>query len=518
MRLVALGFAAVAVMVTACGGGGGGITTVAVTPVTCIAPQVLQNGVCVTPVVTTPAPTVSVSISQPKVSVGSAATVTWTSTNATSCVGADAMSGSKAVNSSEVITPTVGGQYTYTISCTGAGGSAKQSVALVVPIPVQATSYLNAKNLNIPAQKFPTFPYVASNGYGEGITAGVAYGDFFGEGKISMFAVTSRWNNDQTKINPVGVTKFYKFDANGNPVDHTTDILADDTACAGIRKVLVADFNSDGKPDIYTSCTGMEFPVAGPWPGAHQRIYLSQTDGTYKNEDVPLNCYCHTAAAADLNGDGKVDIITSDWLIGIRTTDPNVKQPSAVIIMTNDGTGHFAIKHDTDFQVVPQNFITDTSNGVQYPTTNGFGTIELVDVNGDGKVDLVMGSGDDSNTRFQMPHKIFTNNGNGTFSEFATFHTTDNVNFWALDIIVRGSDVFIYGANNEQTANNTMAYTYLKVIKYNVNTKVVSTVWNSNGKTWPQVSVSPTDLDWLMPYNNTFVPYNANYGVSIPLQ
>ena len=129
-----------------------------------------------------------------------------------------------------------------------------------------------------------------------------------------------------------------------------------------------------------------------------------------------------------------------------------------------------------------------------------------------------MGSGDDSNTRFQMPHKIFTNNGNGTFSEFATFHTTDNVNFWALDIIVRGSDVFIYGANNEQTANNTMAYTYLKVIKYNVNTKVVSTVWNSNGKTWPQVSVSPTDLDWLMPYNNTFVPYNANYGVSIPLQ
>lgn len=534
MRLMALGFAALTATLAACGGGGGGSTPTAVTPtptptctapqvlqggvcvtptptpVTCTAPQVLQNGVCVTPVVATPAPTVNISISQPKTTVGSSVTVTWSSTNAKSCVGLDAMSGVKAINDSLVVTPTAGGQYTYTISCDGDGGTAKQSVGLVVPIPVQATSYLNAKNLNIPAQKFP-IPTIG------GFTAGVAFADFFGEGKLSMVGFSNVWNPDQTKRNPAGKVYFYKFDANGNPVDATASILKDVTGCEAPRKVLVADFNGDGKPDVYASCTGVEFPFNGPWPGEQTRILLSQPDGTYTNEATGLNCYCHSSAAADLNGDGKVDIMTSDWLIGVQTTDPNVVQPSAVIIMTNDGTGHFTIKHDTNFQVVPQTIITDRNSGTIYPKNNAFGTIELVDVNGDSKVDLVMGSGDDNNTTFYMPHYIFSNNGNGTFSKFATFLTGDNVNFWALDIIVRGSDVFIYGANNGQTANNTMAYTYLKVIKYNVNTKAVSTVWNSNGKTWPAAAFQPTDFVWMMPYNNNLVPYNAAFGEVIPL-
>jgi hypothetical protein len=476
---------------------------------TCTAPQVLTNGVCTTP--TAPAPAVAMAISKPKTTVGTSVTVSWSSSNAKSCVGLDGMSGAKAINNSEAVMPTAGGQYTYTISCDGDGGTAKASVSLVVPIPVQATSYLNAKNLNIPAQKYPILP-MASPTMGTGFTGGVAYADFFGEGKISMVGFSNIWAPDGN--NPAGKVYFYKFDANGNPVDHTADLLEDVTGCEAPRKLLVADFNGDGKPDVYASCTGKEFPFTGQWPGEQTRVLLSQPDGTYKNEATGLNCYCHTSAAADLNGDGKVDIITSDWLIhNPAGTNPMDPQPSSVLVLTNDGTGHFTIKQDSNFAVVPEIRMVDTVYGYVYPSNNGMATIELVDINGDGMSDLIVGSGMDTTDRFYVPHHIMTNNGNGTFTDYATFRTGKYTDYWALDIIVKGSDVYMYGADS-----NGITYTNLIVAKYDISSKALTTVWESKGKTWPQVVISPTDFDWMMPYNGNLVPYNAAYGESIPMQ
>ncbi|MEK7650680.1 MAG: PKD domain-containing protein [Patescibacteria group bacterium] len=88
--------------------------------------------------VTTPtAPTVNLLVNGGNgpltVATGTSATLSWTSTNATSCAASGSWSGSKPVNSSESTgTLNTVGALTYTLTCTGAGGSSFDSVTLNV--------------------------------------------------------------------------------------------------------------------------------------------------------------------------------------------------------------------------------------------------------------------------------------------------------------------------------------------------------------------------------------------------
>ncbi len=128
-----------------------------ITPSSSVGTGTASSAVSVLPVVAVPsAPTVSVLLSKPKTTVGSPVTLSWSSTNATSCVGMDGLSGTKAINNSEVITPSKGGQFTYTVSCDGADGTVKQSVALVVPMPVFKTSYENKNNIDFAYTAIPS--------------------------------------------------------------------------------------------------------------------------------------------------------------------------------------------------------------------------------------------------------------------------------------------------------------------------------------------------------------------------
>ena len=79
----------------------------------------------------TPAPTVTLTSSASSVAYGGNATLTWSSTNATSCTASDAWTGAKAVSDSQNLTSmTTSG--TYTLTCSGAGGSAAQSTSIAV--------------------------------------------------------------------------------------------------------------------------------------------------------------------------------------------------------------------------------------------------------------------------------------------------------------------------------------------------------------------------------------------------
>ena len=79
----------------------------------------------------TPVPTVTISANPTSVSSGGSSTLTWSSTNATSCTASGGWSGSKATSGSQSIT-NITSTATYTLTCTGTGGSGSNSATVTV--------------------------------------------------------------------------------------------------------------------------------------------------------------------------------------------------------------------------------------------------------------------------------------------------------------------------------------------------------------------------------------------------
>lgn len=90
-------------------------------------------GGTVTPPPLPTAPTVALTAAPASVVSGSSAVLTWTSTNATSCTATGAWSGTRPVNGSETVTPSA--TATYSLSCTGTGGSTVAAATVVVTQP-----------------------------------------------------------------------------------------------------------------------------------------------------------------------------------------------------------------------------------------------------------------------------------------------------------------------------------------------------------------------------------------------
>lgn len=93
---------------------------------------VANNAVVIVAIAATPIPTVSLSLTPASVPAGQPFTLTWSTTNAMSCVASDAWAGNQATSGSFSFTQNLAGTYTYSLTCTGAGGSAIGSVALGV--------------------------------------------------------------------------------------------------------------------------------------------------------------------------------------------------------------------------------------------------------------------------------------------------------------------------------------------------------------------------------------------------
>jgi hypothetical protein len=77
----------------------------------------------------TPAPTVALSASPTTVGSGGSSTLTWSSTNATSCTASGGWSGAQATAGSQS-TGALTHATTFTLSCSGAGGTAQSSVTV----------------------------------------------------------------------------------------------------------------------------------------------------------------------------------------------------------------------------------------------------------------------------------------------------------------------------------------------------------------------------------------------------
>ncbi len=95
----------------------------------------------------TPAPTVSLSASPTTINPGGSSTLTWSSTNATSCTASGAWSGTRATSGTQSVSPT--STSTYTLTCTGTGGSGNASATVTVnPATPTACHTVNTTNFS----------------------------------------------------------------------------------------------------------------------------------------------------------------------------------------------------------------------------------------------------------------------------------------------------------------------------------------------------------------------------------
>lgn len=188
-----------------------------------------------------------------------------------------------------------------------------------------------------------------------------------------------------------GLRLFWKKQADGTYIKDST-LLTDSTGCLHPRKAAIADFNEDSKPDVFVACHGYD---AAPFPGEKSAVVLSQPDGTYKTSWINYVAFAHSAAAADLNGDGHIDVVIAD---PYRDNTGHVP-----VILLGDGKGNFTV----DTTVLPA-----INPGTQIYS------IEATDVNGDGKVDLMVAGGDDGAgaPAQAVPPSIYINDGSGTFA------------------------------------------------------------------------------------------------------
>ncbi len=81
---------------------------------------------------TTVPPTVDVNVTPRSITLGQSATLSWSTTNATSCSASGPLSGPRATSGSEIVTPASAGTYNYRLTCSGPGGTATDPSKLTV--------------------------------------------------------------------------------------------------------------------------------------------------------------------------------------------------------------------------------------------------------------------------------------------------------------------------------------------------------------------------------------------------
>ncbi|MEK7538860.1 MAG: peptidoglycan-binding protein, partial [Patescibacteria group bacterium] len=98
------------------------------------------------------APTVTIAATPASVTSGGSTVITWSSTNATSCTatgGTNGWSGTKGISGTQTFTA-LSADTTYTMTCTGSGGTtAPQSTTVVVTVPATPTVTLSADTTSV---------------------------------------------------------------------------------------------------------------------------------------------------------------------------------------------------------------------------------------------------------------------------------------------------------------------------------------------------------------------------------
>lgn len=187
------------------------------------------------------------------------------------------------------------------------------------------------------------------------------------------------------------------FRNNAGTFVDVTDAVLGNVTMVEPRDALVRDFNGDGISDLFLAGHGTD---TTPFPGELCRLFIRTADGRLVEETatrLPQKIFfTHSIAAADIDGDGDLDIFLGNL--------PTVTGGRGPCFYLNDGRGFFTEATDR----LP----ADVANTA---ITSVYISCHFLDVNGDGRADLLLG-GDD-----RAPNEILLNNGTGRFVRDSRF-------------------------------------------------------------------------------------------------
>ena len=227
--------------------------------------------------------------------------------------------------------------------------------------------------------------------------------DFNGDGYVDVLVTRHRWRTYDT-FPPVVLLN----DRKGGFVDGTSAIFEGSLPrLQWPRKVVIADFNNDGRPDVFVGDHGYD---GDPGPGFHNTLVLSTPSG--KLTDATANLpprvrFTHSATAGDVNGDGALDLYIGSIYTWARKEPPE--------LFLNDGTGRFSVCGDCLPGLLrdPVNVAGQLLGGYSFTAS------QFVDVDNDRDADLVLaGNGfyRAGNHVVSSGSQVLLNDGSGHFS------------------------------------------------------------------------------------------------------
>ena len=243
----------------------------------------------------------------------------------------------------------------------------------------------------------------------ETVGSGVALLDYDNDGWLDIYLVNgSTYDAISGKTSPPHAALFH------NNHDGTFTDVAEKAGVTNDRwgfGVAVGDYDNDGWPDLYVTNFGKN------------RLYHNNHDGTFtdvaEKAGVTLGNWSTGATFGDYDGDGRLDLFVPGY-VHYDIEHPPVPGSSVVAFSTCDFRGIKVMCGPRGLKGEPDHLFHNNGDGTFTEVSAKAGvadanayyglTAAFVDLNNDGKADLVVAN--DS-----TPNYLYINKGNGTFED-----------------------------------------------------------------------------------------------------